>query len=68
MRDTRISRWGKECTVGFASAHGFGHGIIDFQYNSLGTVLAVFLLVFALDEGEGLHDVVHVVAGDANEI
>jgi len=28
----------------------------------------VFRLVLALDDGEGLHDVVHVVAGDAVEV
>jgi hypothetical protein len=31
-------------------------------------VLAIFLLVFALDNGEGLHDVVHVVAWRWKEV
>ena len=54
--------------VGLAGAHGLGHLVVDFQDDALGAVFAVRGLVLALDDGEGVHDVVHVVAGDAVEV
>ncbi len=59
-----VSRWRVEARlVGLASAHGFRHGVINFQDDSFSAVVAVVLrLVLALDDGEGVHDVVHGVA------
>ena len=50
--------------VGDAGADGFSHGIIDFEDDALGAVIAVTLgFVLALHDGEGVHDVVHSGAG-----
>lgn len=54
--------------VGLASSDGLSHSVVDFQNNALGAVLAVFLLILALDDGEGFHDVVYIVAGDAVKV
>lgn len=40
-----------------------GHLVVDFQDASLGAVFSVFLFVFAFYDGEGLHDVLHRLAG-----
>ena len=40
-----------------------GHLVVNFQDAELGAVLAIFLFVFAFDDGEGLHDVVDSLAG-----
>lgn len=40
-------------------ADGFGHRAVDFQNHPLRAVLAVFLFVLALGDGEGLQDVLH---------
>ena len=60
-------RWIEQSAVGLASSDGLGHGVVDFQNDALGVVLAVVLLVFALDDGERFHDVVCIVAGNAVE-
>ena len=55
-------RRGDDGLVWLTRALGFCHSVVDIQDNALGAVLSVFLLVLALDDGEGLHDVVHGVA------
>ena len=49
--------------VGFAGADGVGHGVVDFENDSLGAVLAVGFLVLAFDDRESLHDVIDGVTG-----
>ena len=69
MRHPWISRRRVEQgLVGLTSLDGLLHGVVDLQDDALGAVLAVGSLVLALDDGEGVHDVVHVVAGDAVEV
>ena len=69
MRHGRIGRRGIETRlVRFAAVHGLLHGVVDFEDDPLGAVLAVRGHVLALDDGEGLHDVVHVVTRDAVEV
>lgn len=55
-RGCEVARWGG----GFKEG---GHGIVDLQDEALGAVFAIFLFVFAFDNGEGMHDVFHSVAG-----
>lgn len=46
MRDAWVSRQRIEaCVVGLAGADGLDHGVVDFQDDALGAVLAIFLLV-----------------------
>lgn len=46
-----------------------GEGVVAVEDQVLGAVGAVVALaVSALDDGEGAHDVVHIVAGDAVEV
>lgn len=40
-----------------------GHLVVDFQDAELGAVLAIFLFVFAFDDGESFHDVFYSMAG-----
>ena len=55
---------GQAGLVGDAGAGGFGHGVVDFEDDALGAVLAVPLgFILALHDGEGVHDVGHGVAG-----
>jgi hypothetical protein len=54
--------------VRFAGVDGALQGVIYLQDDPFGTVLAVLCFVLALDDGEGLHDVVHIVAADAVEV
>lgn len=69
MRHARIRRWRvEERLVGDARAPCLGHFVIDFEDDALGAVFAVGSDVLALDDGEGLHDVIDVVAGDAVEM
>jgi hypothetical protein len=44
------------------------HGVIYLQDDPPGAVLAVLRLILALDDGEGLHDVVHIAAVNAGEV
>ena len=54
--------------IGRARLHGLLHGVVDVEDDALRAVFAVRLLVLALDDGEGLQDVVDVVARDAVEV
>src|SRR5712691_11242683 len=54
--------------IWFAGVNGALHGVIHLQDDPPGTVLAVLRFVLALDDGEGLHDVVPIVAADAVEV
>jgi len=54
--------------VGLAGLHSLLHGVIALQDDALGAVLAVGGLVPTFDDGEGVHDVCHVVAGDAVKV
>ena len=54
--------------VRLAGFGGTGHLVVDLQDAALGAVLVVVGLVLALDDWEGLHDVVRVVAPDAVEV
>ena len=54
--------------VGFAGFDCPRHGVVDLQDDALGAVFAMRGLVLALDDGEGVHDVGRVVAGDAVEV
>lgn len=58
----------KQRLVRLTGANGLGHGVVDFQYDALSAVFAIFLLVFALDNGEGLPNIVHIVALNAVEV
>lgn len=50
--------------VGLAGADDLLHGVVDFEDDALGAVVAVvLLLVLAADDGEGVHDVGHSVMG-----
>jgi len=51
-----------------ARRHGLLHGVIDVEDDALRTVLAVRLFVLAFDDGEGLQNVIYVVAPDAVEV
>ena len=48
--------WIEAGAVGLACVASFSHGVVDFQNDTLGALLAVSLLVRALDDGEGLYD------------
>ena len=39
--------------------HHLGHLVVIFEDDAFGAVLAFGLLVFAADDGEGVHDVAH---------
>lgn len=47
---------------------GLGHPVENLEDGILGGEGAVFGFVFALDDGEGFHDVVHISGGDAVEM
>ena len=50
--------------VGFSGFYGRDEGVVDFQDDAFGAVVAVELgLVLALHDGEGVHDVGHGGAG-----
>lgn len=50
--------------VGMPGLHGFGEGVVDFEDDAFGAVVAVeLLLVLALYDGEGVQDVGHGGAG-----
>ena len=48
--------------VGLAGLDGLGEGVIGFEDDALGSVVAPLLFVLALDDGEGVHDISHSVA------
>ncbi len=49
--------------IQLAGSHRLGHGVVDFQNGVLGAIAAVGGFVLALDDGEGVHDVGHGIAG-----
>ena len=61
-------RWVESGLVRLARFRSTGHLIVDFQDDSLGAVFPMVSLVVTLHDGEGLHDVVHVVSLDAVEM
>ena len=64
MGHTRIGRrWFEQSLVRLASVYGVLHSSIDLHDHALRAVLPVCGLVLALDDGEGVHDVGHGVAG-----
>jgi hypothetical protein len=64
MATARVSRRRVEASlVGLAGAHGRGEGVVDFEDDAPGAVVAVELrLVPTADDGEGIHDVGRGVA------
>ena len=54
--------------VWFACVHCTLRLVEDLRDDPLGAVLAVFFLVLALDDGEGVHDVAYVIPLDAVEV
>ena len=64
MAATRVCwRRIKTGLIGPARLLGFGEGVVDFQDDAFGAVVAVELgLVLALYDGEGVQDVIHHVA------
>jgi hypothetical protein len=69
MRYVRVCRGRvEEGLVGFTASYGSDHGIVDLEDGVFGAVVAVGFFVFAFDDGEGIHDVVNVVALDAVEV
>lgn len=55
--------WGEEGSVGGAALHRLTEGVVDLEDGLLGAVVAVFGFVFALHDGEGVHDVADGLAG-----
>ena len=59
-----IGGWrGEEGLVRGAGGDGLGEGVVDLEDGFFGAVGAVFGFVFAFDDGEGVHDVGHGMAG-----
>ncbi len=58
-------RWIQAGLIGLSGSLGLLHLVADFEDYTLSPVLAEAFLVFALDDREGLHDVVGVIARDA---
>ena len=57
-------RWVEQGLVGNPTCHGFGEGVVDLEDGFFGAVVAVvFGFVFAFDDGEGVHDIGHGMAG-----
>ena len=59
----RAGGWVEAGLVGGACAHRLGHFVVDFEDDSFGAVFSVLFFVLAADDGEGVHNVVHGVAG-----
>ncbi len=56
--------WIEEGLVGAARGDGAGEGVVDLEDGFFGAVVAVvFGFVFAFDDGEGVHDIGHGMAG-----
>ena len=60
--------WSEKSAIRLAGVDGMLHGVINLEDDPLGAVLAKLCFVLALDDGEGFHDVVHVVTGNAVEV
>src|SRR5262249_32470484 len=56
------------CAIRRTRLHGLMHRVVDVEDDALRAVCAVRLLVPAFDDGEGLQNVVHVIAPDAVEV
>jgi len=54
--------------IGCALLQGLLHDVIDIDIEDHGAVFAVRLFVLASDDGEGLQNVVRVVASDAVQV
>ncbi len=54
--------------VGLAGLDRPLHGVVEFQDRELGAIIVVLLDVLLLDDREGFHDVVRVIAVDAVEV
>ena len=52
-------RWVEASLVGNSCPHCLGYSVVDFKDNPFGAIFAVFSLILALHDGEGVHDVVH---------
>ena len=50
-------RWVEAGFVWDSGSDCLGHFVVDFEDGAFGAVLAIFLLVLAADDGEGVHDV-----------
>lgn len=55
--------WVHKGLVRQAGLHGLGEGVVDLEDGLFGAVVAVFGLVFALHDGEGVHYVADGMAG-----
>ena len=64
MAAARVCRmWIESRLIWLAGADGIGHGVVDFEDDALGAVVAVILLLVpAANDGEGVHNVGHGVA------
>ena len=52
----------------FRRQHIIGHFIVDFQDDPLGAVFAVGGFIFALDDGEGFHNVIDIISLDVIKV
>jgi hypothetical protein len=69
VRDARVSGRGiQPGLVRLPRAHCPLHFIIDFQDNPLGSVFSVFIFVFTLYYGEGIHNVIYIWTINAIEV
>ena len=69
MRGARVAgRWIEEGLVRFTGVDGALHAVVRVEDEEFGAEVAVALDVVTLHDRKGLHDVLHVVAGDAVEM
>ena len=69
MRHRRISRRRLQSRlIGHSRSYRLLQRIVDLQHDPLRAVLAVFLLILALHNGERLQNVIYVVAGNVVEV
>ena len=55
--------WVEADFVRFPGSHCLGHFVVDFEDDAFGAIFAVLFFVLAADDGEGVHDIGHGVAG-----
>ena len=60
--------WVQAGLVGPTRFHGPRHFVIYLQDDPFGAVFPMPLLILALYDGEGFHDVAHIVSFDAVEV
>src|SRR5262245_20233580 len=65
---TICRRWVEARGIGRARLHGLLHRVVDVEDDAFRAVFAMRLFVFAFDDGEGLQNVVRVVAPNAVEV